>query len=145
MSFSAPLPEFEVTDVTGHPWRLADFKGKVTLLDVWATWCGPCSAELPFIQKLYDQIKERKDLQVVTISVDDNPGLIEALLKEKHFTFPILPSKDLAEKIFPVLMLPQTWIVDSAGMRSQEEVRGASDEWVTSTIAKMERARGGTN
>ena len=82
---------------------------------------------------------------MVTISVDENPGLIEALLKEKHFTFPILPSKDLAEKIFPVLMLPQTWIVNPAGQRSQDEVRGASDEWVTRTLAQMERVRGETH
>ena len=52
LSFSAPLPDFAVTDLAGRQWRLSDFKGKVTLLDFWATWCGACQAELPYIQKL---------------------------------------------------------------------------------------------
>lgn len=52
-----------------------------------------------------------------------NPGLIEGYLKDTHFTFPILPAKDLAEKIFPVLMLPQTWFVDSDGRRSKDRWR----------------------
>jgi thiol-disulfide isomerase/thioredoxin len=145
LSFSAPLPNFAVTDLGGRVWQLSDLKGRVTLLDLWATWCGACRGELPYIQKLYDRVKDRKDLQVVTISVDDNPGLIEGYLKETHFTFPVLPAKDLAGKIFPVLMLPQTWIVDSDGRRSQDQLVGASDEWVTTTIAQMERFRGGTH
>jgi len=145
LSFSAPLPDFAVTDLGGRLWQLSDLKGRVTLLDFWATWCGACRGELPYIQKLYDQVKDRKDLQVVTISVDDNPGLIEGYLKETHFTFPVLPAKDLAEKIFPVIMLPQTWIVDSEGRRSQDQLAGASDEWVTSTITSMERVRHDTH
>jgi thiol-disulfide isomerase/thioredoxin len=145
LTFSAPLPDFAVKDLAGREWRLSDLKGKVTLLDFWATWCGPCRGELPFIQKLYDQIKDRTDLQVVTISVDENPGLLEAYLKETHFTFPILPAEDLAEKIFPVLGLPQTRIVDPEGRRSQDQVVGYSDEWVSRIIAKMERVRGETH
>ena len=142
LSFSAPLPDFEVKDLHGRTWRLSDIKGKATLLDFWATWCGACRGELPYIQKLYDRVKDRKDLQVVTISVDDNPGLIEGYLKETNFTFPVLPAKDLAEKILPVVMLPQTWIIDPQGRRSQDQVAGASDDWVTRIIVQMERVRG---
>jgi thiol-disulfide isomerase/thioredoxin len=145
LSFSAPLPDFEVKDLHGRTWRLSDIKGKATLLDFWATWCGACRGELPYIQKLYDRVKDRKDLQVVTISVDENPGLIEGYLKETNFTFPVLPAKDLAEKIFPVVMLPQTWIIDPQGRRSQDQVVGASDDWVTSTIVQMERVREDTH
>jgi thiol-disulfide isomerase/thioredoxin len=141
LAFSAPLPDFRVEDLHGRTWQLSDLKGKVTLLDFWATWCGTCRAELPYIQKLYDRVKDRKDLQVVTISVDDNPGLIEGYLKETGFTFPVLVARDLAEKIFPVIMLPQTWIVDPLGSRSMDQVVGAGDDWVTSTITQMETVR----
>jgi thiol-disulfide isomerase/thioredoxin len=142
LTFSVPIPEFAVADLAGRTWRLSDLKGKVTLLDFWATWCGSCRGELPHIQKLYDRLKGRNDLQVVTINVDDNPGLIEGYLKETNFTFPILPAKDLAGKIFPIIMLPQTWIVDAQGRRSEEQVVGGSDDWVERTIAQMERVRG---
>jgi thiol-disulfide isomerase/thioredoxin len=141
LAFSAPLPDFRIEDLHGRTWQLSDLKGRVTLLDFWATWCGACRSELPYIQKLYDRVKDRKDLQVVTISVDDNPGLIEGYLKETGFTFPVLVAKDLAEKIFPVLMLPQTWIIDPQGSRSRDQVVGASDDWVTSTISRMEMVR----
>lgn len=142
LTFSVPVPEFLVTDLAGRTWRLSDLKGKVTLLDFWATWCGSCRGELPYIQKLYDRLKGRSDLQVLTINVDDNPALIEGYLKETNFTFPILPAKDLAEKIFPVIMLPQTWIVDAQGRRSEEQWVGGSDDWVERTITQMERVRG---
>jgi thiol-disulfide isomerase/thioredoxin len=144
LSFSTPLPDFEVKDLGGRTWRTSDFKGKVTLLDFWATWCGSCRFELPYIQKIHDRVKDRKDLQVVTISVDDNPGLIEAYLKETHFTFPVLLAKDLAEKIYPVIMVPLTWIIDPQGRRSQEPIFvGEGDNWVTGIIARMEGVRQG--
>jgi thiol-disulfide isomerase/thioredoxin len=145
LNFSTPLPSFEVKDVNGRVWRTSDFLGKVTLLDFWATWCGSCRGELPYIQKVHDQVKAKKNLQVVTISVDDNPGLIEAYLKESRFSVPVLPAKDVAEKIFPVVMLPQTWIIDPQGRRSQDQVTGMGDDWVARIITRMEDVRDGKN
>lgn len=145
MSFSAPLPDFATTDLGGRTWRLSDLKGKVTLLDLWATWCGSCRAELPYIQKVYDQVKDRQDLQVITINIDDNPGLLEGYLKDTHFTFPILPAKDLAEKIVSVMVLPETYLVNLEGRRSLDHIGGASDKWVTGVITRMEQVRGTTH
>ncbi len=64
------LTDFSVKDVKGREWRLPDLKGKVTFLDFWATWCGPCVGELPELEKLYQRLAGRKDLQLVTIKVD---------------------------------------------------------------------------
>src|SRR5690606_27622587 len=60
--------DFEAKDLTGKTWRLADLKGKVAYVNVWTTWCGPCRAEMPGLQKLYERWKDREDRIVLTIS-----------------------------------------------------------------------------
>ena len=59
---------------------------------VWATWCGPCRDELPSVQKLYDLVKNRSDIQVITFNADQDPGLVEPFLAANHFSFPVLMS-----------------------------------------------------
>lgn len=94
LNFSAPLPDFAVADLRGRVWQLSDLKGRVTLLDFWATWCGACRAELPYIQKLYDRVKERKDLQVITFSVDDNPRISSCVPATSGSPAPLLEWKE---------------------------------------------------
>jgi hypothetical protein len=73
--FSQILPDFSAKDLSGRTWRLGNLKGKATFINYWATWCGPCRAEHPEVQKLHDQLTGRKDIQVLTISIDDTPAL----------------------------------------------------------------------
>lgn len=67
-----PAPDFTMKDKEGNAYRLSDFKGKVLYIDVWATWCGPCCAEIPFMEKRYEQFKNNKNIVFISISVDDN-------------------------------------------------------------------------
>ena len=90
-----PLPDFSLPDLSGRTWRLDDLKGKVTFMNVWATWCGPCQAEMPFVQKLYDNMKDNPDVQVLTLNIDENPGLIAPYLRDSNYTFPIIPGTSL--------------------------------------------------
>ncbi len=110
------LPEFAITDVAGKSWKLADLKGKVTLINLWATWCAPCREELPLLQKLFDRVKDRPEIRVLTLNTDDNSGLIEPFLKENHYTFPVLPARDYVDTIVPALSIPRNWIVDKNGV-----------------------------
>ena len=87
------LPDMHIPDATGRTWTLADFKGKTTLVFLWATWCGPCWRELPAMQKLYEAIKDRNDVQAISLSVDENPAIVERFMKERKFSFPVLVSK----------------------------------------------------
>src|ERR1043166_4300072 len=59
------LTDFELTDLKGRNWKLADLKGKVAFINLWATWCGPCRAELPYVQKLSEQLNENRDVLIV--------------------------------------------------------------------------------
>ena len=138
-----PLPDFEISDANGKTWTLADLKGKVTLVNLWATWCVPCREELPELQKLFNQVRERKDLVVITLNTDDNPGLIEPFLNESKYTFPVLPASGYVSKLVPALSIPRTWIVDAKGVLRLERIGygvGGGD-WVRDMIAEMEKAR----
>ncbi|HEV8375651.1 MAG TPA: TlpA disulfide reductase family protein, partial [Candidatus Polarisedimenticolia bacterium] len=69
-----PLPGFEMYDLSGKRWTQADLRGKVTFINVWATWCGPCQAELPHLQKLHERLEGRSGIRLLSFNVDSNPG-----------------------------------------------------------------------
>jgi thiol-disulfide isomerase/thioredoxin len=138
-----PLPDFEMSDAEGKTWHLADLKGKVTLVNLWATWCGPCQAELPYLQKLINKVRERKDLTVLTLNTDDNLGLILPFLRDKAYTFPVLAADTYVHKLVSELSIPRNWIVDANGILRTERIGFGSgdDKWVDDMIALMEKAR----
>jgi thiol-disulfide isomerase/thioredoxin len=118
LSLSKALPEFSAADLHNHSWTLASFKGKATLVVFWATWCGPCRSEHPGIQELYDRIKDRKDLQVLTISVDDGIAEVRQYMEEHNYTFPVVHSAAVADKLFPWAGLPTSFLVNPRAERS---------------------------
>jgi thiol-disulfide isomerase/thioredoxin len=142
-TMNKPMPEFVLSDADGRKWTLADLKGKVTLVNVWATWCEPCRNELPYIQKIFNKVRERKDIVVLTLNVDDNPGLIMPFLAQNHYTFPVVPAEGYVNRLIPQLSIPRNWIVDGAGaMRSERIGFGSGDDkWVDEMIASLEQAR----
>ncbi len=109
------LPRFELADLKGGTWPLKTLEGKALLINLWATWCGPCKAELPKIQKLYERVKDRKDLAVLTFNVDEEVGRVEPFVNEKGYTFPVLLAYSLVENLFDGYGIPQNWIIDAQG------------------------------
>lgn len=139
-----PLPEFELTDMAGKTWTLADLRGKTTLINVWATWCGPCRTELPHLQKLYDKLKGRPDIRILTLNTDDNPGLIEPFLKENRYTFPVVPARAYVDKLVPSLSIPRNWIVDGQAVLKLESIGfggGNDDTWLDKMTETIEKAK----
>lgn len=65
-------PDFTIIDAEGNKKMLSDLRGKVLYIDIWATWCGPCVAEIPFVEKLWEKYRDSKTLEFVSISVDDD-------------------------------------------------------------------------
>jgi thiol-disulfide isomerase/thioredoxin len=123
------IPAFELSDLAGKTWRLKDLRGKTIVLALWATWCGPCEAELPRLQKFYEKVKQRSDLQILTLDVDEDLGLVAPYLKEKGYTFPVLPAYSTAVKLLDGFAIPQSWIVDSQGVWRWKQIGygGGSD------------------
>jgi thiol-disulfide isomerase/thioredoxin len=65
-----PAPNFTYNDMNGKPVSLTDFKGKVVYIDVWATWCGPCRREFPYLKEVKEKYKDNKDLVIIGIATD---------------------------------------------------------------------------
>ncbi|HEU0139975.1 MAG TPA: TlpA disulfide reductase family protein [Bryobacteraceae bacterium] len=139
-----PIPSFSVVDLEGKTWKLAALEGKVVLINLWATWCGPCRAEHPEFQKLYDKLKGRADVSVVTFNIDDDLGKVAPYMKENKYTFPVLLAREVVDAVLPVIAIPQNWFVNAKGKLEWLQVGyGSEPTWQESMLAKLEEVRKG--
>jgi peroxiredoxin len=112
----APL-DFTLKDMNGTNVRLTDYKGKVILMNFWATWCGPCKTEIPAFNQLYDQYKDR-GLVVLGVSTDDEPEALRAYAASMKMTYPVLVGRDSEEVLDawgPVYAIPTSFFVGRDG------------------------------
>jgi peroxiredoxin len=119
-------PDFTVTDIDNHKLSLADYKGKVVLLDFWATWCAPCRTEIPHFVEM--QNKYGPDgFQVIGISMDDDAQPVREFYRQYKLNYPVAVGDDkLAERYGGVLGLPVNFIIDREG-RIHAKYLGATD------------------
>ena len=116
VALNRPAPEFAVQDRGGQVHRLSDFRGKVVLINFWATWCPPCIVEMPSMESLRKEIDETQ-LKIVALSVDDSWEPIDTFLEKYSFGFGIYA--DFQEKVakrYGTHMVPETYIVDKQGV-----------------------------
>jgi thiol-disulfide isomerase/thioredoxin len=107
---------FAVKDLEGNKIPFEQFKGKVVFLNLWATWCGPCRAEMPTIQKLFDGIsKDQIAFVILSLDKDQDKAKIVKYIKDKSFTFPVYqPSGYLSDQL-QVPTIPTTLIISKDG------------------------------
>lgn len=109
-------PGFELPDVSGRVVRLGDLKGKIVLLDFWATYCDSCQDSVPALKQLRDQYKG-KGFELVGISLDDSPAQVARFAKEEGMDYTILVDSDLAvARDYGVRGLPVTLLLDRSGV-----------------------------
>jgi thiol-disulfide isomerase/thioredoxin len=139
-----PMAELDLRDLGGHLWKLRDLDGKVALVNVWATWCGPCMRELPLVQQLYESVKGRADTVVLSLNVDDDPAKARQYAADHKLTFPVLPgARYVSKAIGPSVTIPRTWIV-GGGLLTAESTgfrEGQESAWLDGARAQLERAR----
>ena len=134
-----PLPAFAVSDLQGKTWKLANLEGKAVLINIWATWCGPCREEHPEFQKLYDKLKTRPDVAVLSFNVDDDLGKVEPYMKENKYTFPVLLGKEVVDTVVPALAIPRNWFVNTKGKLEWEQVGyGGDPKWPQTMEGKLD-------
>ena len=106
---------FKVTSMSGEEIDFSTFKGKRIFVNLWATWCGPCRAEMPSIQKLYETADKEK-ITFVMLSLDghDKKKAVEKFINSKPYTFPVYMASDLPE-LLQVNSIPSTFVFDAKG------------------------------
>lgn len=114
----APAPDYVFLDAAGRQVRFADFAGKVTVVNLWATWCAPCKIEMPTLAALADHYKGREDFAVVTVSMDVEKTADEArafIAENAPLDFYIDPKFQLAFEFPGKGAMPQTIVLDRQG------------------------------
>jgi thiol-disulfide isomerase/thioredoxin len=134
------IPDFSLSDQHDKTWTLASLKGKTTLINVWATWCGPCRVEHPYLQKLYERIKDRDDIQLITLNIDEDRSLVEPYLKENNLSFPSIYANSFVKEFAGSIGIPTSWISDSTGTIRYETLGfgGDGEQWLEQTLKQIE-------
>ena len=114
---------FSIKDLTGNKIDFKKYKGKVIFLNLWATWCGPCRAEMADIQKLYNNVdKEKVAFVMLSVDEDRNSAKVGSYIYNKAFTFPVfMPSGYLPEQL-QVPSIPTTFVISKDGNVIAKEV-----------------------
>jgi thiol-disulfide isomerase/thioredoxin len=134
-------PQTTACDADGHakfdfvlkneynvPVKMADFKGKVVLLNFWATWCGPCKMEIPSFVELYSKYKD-KGFVVVGVSVDDSPEQLQAFMKEYRMNYPVLQMRPEVEDAYgPFYGYPTSFFIARDGSICNKHLGPATKE-----------------
>jgi cytochrome c biogenesis protein CcmG/thiol:disulfide interchange protein DsbE len=108
-------PELSLTDLSGQRLELSSYRGKVVILDFWATWCEPCRTEIPRFVDLQNKYRSQ-GLQIIGISLDDNPKPVRAFYKQFKINYPVaIGDANLAERYGGVLGLPVNFVIGRDG------------------------------
>lgn len=113
-----PAPAFALRDAaTGDTLRLADYKGRIVLLDFWATWCGPCKMEIPHLKELQAQFGE-KGVQIIGVTVDKNAERVVPPFMEKNkFNYPVVVADAAIQREYGgIRSIPTAFLIDRNGM-----------------------------
>jgi thiol-disulfide isomerase/thioredoxin len=129
--------DFVLKDEHNVPVKMADYKGKVVIVNFWATWCGPCKVEIPDFVKLYAEYKD-KGLVIVGVSVDDSPEQLQAFMKEYKMNYPVLQmTPDVESAWGPFYGYPTSLIVARDGSICLKHLGPATKEQFEAQIKAL--------
>lgn len=112
--FEAPY-DFTLEDLNGNKVKLSSFKGKKIFINFWTTWCGYCKAEMPDIEKLYQETKV-SDLVILAINAGESKKTVQDFIKENNYQFTVLMDTDgKVSQLYEVAYLPTSYFIDSEG------------------------------
>lgn len=132
-------PGFTVPDLTGSLVSLSQYRGKVVLLNIWATWCGPCRREIPSLERLY-QLRKGKDFEIVAVSVDrTSPSKVADFVARLQMSFQVLhDSRGEVGRRYWARAIPSSFLLDKRGV-IRWKVAGAREWDDDLTLGKIDR------
>lgn len=130
-------PDFALASIEGDTVRLSDYRGKVVLLDFWATWCFPCRMELPFVRRAYDRYHE-EGFEIIGVSLDKGPTEVQAYTKVSSMPWPqILQARGVLtplKQAYGVRSIPAAFLIDRDGRIAATHLRG---ERLIETVGRL--------
>lgn len=135
-------PDFLLEDISGASHSLAEKRGRVVLINFWATWCAPCEEEMPAMERLYRDLSPR-GFELLAVSVDAEAAPVRAFRRRLALSFPILhdPGKGVATR-YQVARFPETFLVDRQGVLVERYI-GAVDWDAAAYRRRIERMLAG--
>lgn len=136
IAIGVKAPDFELKTLDGKSVKLSDLQGKKVILNFWATWCPPCKAEMPEMQKYHEEIGD----DVVILAVNIDPQLkVQEFIDEMGITFTIpLDSEDVVNTTYQVISIPTTFFIDSKGIIRQKHIGAMTFDLMKTNISNME-------
>lgn len=140
-------PNFELKTLAGETVKLSDYKGKKVILNFWASWCGPCKAEMPHMQNYYVNNKESANVEVVAVNLTayergepgEIRGNVQDFIEAYGLTFPIpMDTAGAVSKAYSVLTIPTTYILGTDGTIAQIVVGPMDEETMENIINSVE-------
>ncbi|HLA62600.1 MAG TPA: TlpA disulfide reductase family protein [Nitrospiraceae bacterium] len=132
--------DFHLTDLEGKQQSLSQYRGKIVLVNFWATWCKPCITEMPSMQKIYDKLRD-KGFVVLAVNELEDDAKVREYIKRYGYTFPVLMDRDnKVANQFGVFGLPLSVFIDEKGV-VQEYVKGGllTEQKIDETVARIQK------
>ena len=131
-----PAPNFTFPDLNGQQVSLSDHRGRVVLVNIWATWCPPCRQEMPSMQKLYERFKG-ENFEILAVSLDSTGReAVGPFMRKMNLTFPaLLDPKENIRPLYGITGVPESFIIDKEGILV-EKIIGPMD-WATSEVFRF--------
>jgi len=124
-------PEFVLKSTAGKRTRLSDLRGKVVLVDFWATWCPPCRMSIPALVKLNGRFS-KKDFEIVGVSLDRDPAAVPPFIKDRRVPYRVLYANESVAEKYLVEAIPTFFLLDREGIVRKKWAGftpGLPDEW----------------
>jgi thiol-disulfide isomerase/thioredoxin len=128
---NSPAPDFTLTDLSGNKVTLSSQKGKVVFLDFWASWCPPCRASIPEVEKLYEKFGGQ-NVAVFGVNVENDPEAAREFVQKKGIKYPVLLGDDKVSRAYEIRGIPAFYIIDQGGNIAEHYIgfeRSLGDKW----------------
>lgn len=133
--------DFRLVDLEGKPQSLSQYRGKVVLVNFWATWCKPCTTEMPAMQAMYDKLRDKGFVVLAVNELEDEAKVREHIQQHGH-TFPVLMDRDnKVANQFGVFGLPVSVFIDEKGV-VQEYIKGGllTEQVILDAVARIQKS-----
>ncbi len=134
-------PDFTMNTLDGKEVKLSDYKGKKVVLNLWASWCPPCKAEMPHMQKYYEENKDKKNVEILAVNLttmEKDQSNIQSFVDDYGLTFPIpLDESGDIGVAYQAFSIPTTYMIDTTGVIQKKIVGPMNEEFLSDMVTRL--------